>query len=71
MLTFDDAKQRVKTAWPNYVIAPEGYDVGSGWIVLLLPETAGGRIPLVSKDSGEIKWISSYSPEYRQDRPVS
>lgn len=70
MITFDDARRTVAQRWPDYTVAPYGYEVDAGWIVLLLPATAGGRLPLVAKSDGSVRWINSFAPEYDQNQPV-
>ena len=70
MITFAEARQRAATRWPDYEIARRGYETDTSWILLLLPETAGGRIPLVSKRTGTIRWINEDSDEYAQQHPV-
>jgi hypothetical protein len=70
MITFDDARDIVAAEWRDYVIAPYGYETDTYWILLLLPETAGGRIPLVSKSTGKITWINEDDDRYTQQRPV-
>lgn len=68
--TFDDARQILAQAWPDYDIAAYGYETDENWILLLLPERAGGRVPLVDKQTGTIRWVSAFSDEYSQERPV-
>ncbi len=70
MYTFDQARQLVQKRWPEYQVAARGYDGGDDWILLLLPETIGGRIPLVSKATGALSWINENSDRYDQSRPV-
>ena len=70
METFEQAQQAVQTAWPDYDVAPYGYDGDDDWLVLLLPETAGGRVAAVSKDDGAIRWINENAGEYNQELPV-
>lgn len=69
-MTFDEARAAVKSEWPDYDLAPYGYETDAEWLVLLLPETAGGRIAAVSKGSGTIRWINENAPDYSQERPV-
>lgn len=70
MLSFEQARQLVARAWPDYRIAPYGFETAADWLLILLPETAGGRIPAVSKTSGTIRWINENSDAYDQQRPV-
>lgn len=70
MITFADARQRVASRWPDYEIAQRGYETDAYWILLLLPETAGGRIPIVAKRGGAVRWINENSDEYSQERPI-
>lgn len=70
MTTFDEARQAVRVAWPDYDVAPYGYEGATDWFVLLLPETMGGRIAAVSKVTGTIKWINENADEFTQERPV-
>ena len=70
MITFVDARQRVANRWPDYEIAQRGYETDAHWILLLLPETVGGRIPIVAKRGGAIRWINEDADEYSQERPV-
>lgn len=70
MLSFEEARQVVEGRWPDYEVAPFGYEGDSDWLLILLPETAGGRVPAVSKTTGAVKWIGAYSDEYTQERPA-
>lgn len=70
MVTFEEARQAVSAAWPDYDIAPYGYETNDSWLVLLLPETTGGRVAAVSKSEGSIRWINENDDEYTQQRPV-
>jgi len=70
MLTFAEARRVVAAGWPDYSVAPYGYETDTDWLLLLLPETAGGRIAAVSKATGVIRWINETSGEYTQERPV-
>jgi len=70
VVTFDEARQTVAAGWPDYRIAPYGFETGKDWLLILLPETAGGRIPAVSKATGAVTWINENSDRYRPDRPV-
>lgn len=70
MVTFDQAKATVAEQWPNYELAPYGYEDDEYWFLILLPFTAGGRIPAVSKATGEITWINENADIYTQERLV-
>lgn len=70
MITFDGARQAVQSAWPDYDIAPYGYESDNDWFVLLLPETLGGRIAAVSKLTGAIRWTNENAAEYTEERLV-
>jgi hypothetical protein len=70
MLTFDEARRSVAASWPDYRVAPYGYETPTEWLLILLPETAGGRIPVVSKANGTIRWINENSDAYTQRHPV-
>lgn len=69
-VSFDQARASVAAHWPDYKIAPYGFETTVDWLLILLPETAGGRIPAVSKASGAIRWINENSDAYDQQRPV-
>lgn len=69
-VSFDDARSAVASAWPDYRVAPYGYETDTAWLMILLPETSGGRIPVVSKRTGAIAWINENADEYTQERPV-
>ena len=69
-VTFDEARAVVKAGWPDYRIATYGYETPADWLLLLLPETAGGRIPAVAKATGAIRWINENSDDYSQQQPV-
>lgn len=69
-VSFDQARASVAKAWPEYRIAPYGFETNTDWLLILLPETAGGRIPAVSKTTGTIRWINENSDGYSQQRPV-
>lgn len=69
-MTFDEAVAVVKADWPDYELAPYGYETDADYLVLLLPLTAGGRIAAVAKSNGEVRWINENADEYIQDRPV-
>lgn len=68
--TFEQARRSVAFRWPDYDVAPYGYEGDSDWLLILLPETAGGRIPAVSKSTGTVRWINENADEYTQERPV-
>jgi hypothetical protein len=68
--TFEQARQAMRAAWPDYRVADYGYETDAEWLILLLPETAGGRIAAVSKDTGEITWINENAEIFSQERPV-
>jgi len=70
MITFEDARQVVAADWPDYDPAPWGFEGDEDWFVLLLPETTGGRIAAVDKESGELNWINENADEYTQERPA-
>lgn len=70
MITFEQARERVKRVRPEYVTSPAGYETDRNWLVLLLPARIGGLIAAVSKNNGSIRWIGAYAPEYDQSRPV-
>jgi len=70
MITFEDARQVVAADWPDYDLAPWGFEGDEDWFVLLLPETVGGRIAAVDKQSGELNWINENADEYTQERPA-
>lgn len=67
---FSQARQAVRSQWPDYDLAPNGYEDDAEWFVLLLPERAGGRIAAVSKTTGAIRWINENAAEFNQERPV-
>lgn len=69
-MTFEQARAKVASQWPDYKIAPYGYETATDWLLILLPETTGGRIPAVAKASGTIRWINENSAEYSQRHPV-
>lgn len=69
-VTFDEARAAVKAAWPDYRTAAYGYETPADWLLLLLPETAGGRVPAVAKDTGTVRWINENSDDYSQQSPV-
>lgn len=69
-VTFAQARHAVQTAWPDYDVASYGYEGDADWFVLLLPQTAGGRIAAVAKTTGVIRWINENAEEYNQDFPV-
>jgi hypothetical protein len=70
MITFEQARQAVEAAWPDYDIADYGYEGDADWFVLLRPDTVGGRFAAVSKTTGGIRWINENADEFAQDRPV-
>lgn len=70
-VTFDEARDIVEQAWPDYEVAEDGYDNDGHWLLILEPLTAGGRIPAVDKATGEITWINENSPLYTEEHPVS
>lgn len=70
MITFEQARELVGADWPDYELATYGYEGDADWFVFPFPETAGGRIAAVSKDTGAIRWINENADEYRQDSPV-
>jgi hypothetical protein len=70
MVTFEQARQSVEQAWPDYVVAPYGYEGDDDWFVLLLPTALGARIAAVSKATGTLRWINENADEYFEDQPV-
>lgn len=71
MITFEQALAAVERDWPDYELARHGFETDRHWLLVILPERMGGRIPAVVKATGVIEWVSAYSDEYREDRPVS
>lgn len=69
-VTFEQARQAVQAQWPDYDVATYGFEGDSDWFLVLLPPRAGGRVPAVSKATGALRWIHSYSPEYTEQQPV-
>ncbi len=70
MVTFEQARQTVLGKWPDYDIAPFGYEGEADWFVLLAPLTVGGRIAAIDKTTGKITWINENSDIYTQEFPV-
>jgi hypothetical protein len=70
-VTFPEAINTVATQWPDYNVADYGFDGGGEWFVLLLPETAGGRIAAVDKTSGAVRWTNENDNNYTEEHPVS
>jgi len=70
MITFEQARQTVQRRWPDYKIAPYGYEGHTDWFLVLSPETVGGRIPAVSKSTGAVRWINENADEYDQNALV-
>ena len=70
MTTFAQARHAVAARWPDYKVASYGYETATAWLLILLPETAGGRIPVVSKKTGAVRWINENADEYTQENPV-
>lgn len=69
-VSFDDARRSVLDESPEYEIAEYGFEGDDHWLLILLPETMGGRIAAVAKVTGEITWINENAAIYEQDRPV-
>jgi len=69
-VTFEQARQMVIDEWPDYTVAPTGYQDDEVWFVLLLPETAGGRIAVVDKTSGGLSWTNENDRRFTTQRPV-
>jgi len=69
-VTFEQARQAVAASWPDYDLAPYGFEGANAWFVLLLPETMGGRIAAVSKDVGDVNWINENADEYTEENLV-
>lgn len=70
MISFNEARRAVLSKWPDYKIAGHGYETDAHWLLVLLPETMGGRVPAVDKATGSISWINENSEMYAQDRLV-
>lgn len=70
MVIFEQARESVQGGWPDYDVAPYGYEGDADWLVFLLPETSGGRVAAVSKTAGTVRWINENADEYVEDRPV-
>lgn len=68
MITFDEALDLLRSRWPDYRFAPYGYETDDTWIALPRPETMGGHVASVSKASGAMRWITTYSSGYSQNR---
>lgn len=66
--TFDQARREVERR--DYDVAPYGYETDDEWLLVLLPERVGARVPAVSKRTGQLRWIHTHSPEYTEQRPV-
>ena len=71
MVTFAEARERIASDWPDYETATYGYESDESWLLVLLPVAAGGRIPAVSKTTGDIQWINENDDEYTQEHPVA
>lgn len=69
-VTFDQARQSVEARWPDYDIAPYGYETDTHWLLIPTPVTVGGRLPAVTKASGSVTWINENSDLYSQERRV-
>jgi hypothetical protein len=69
-MTFADARRTVLEQFPDYRIARWGYETDDLWLLIPLPETAGGRIAMVDKETGVIDWINENSDDYSQERPA-
>jgi len=69
-VTFEQARRTVLDQWPDYAVADYGYEDDEYWFLVLLPVTAGGRIPAVVKATGEITWINENAEIYTEERPV-
>lgn len=70
MISFEQARELVRSEAPDYKLAPYGYEGDADWFVFPYPETAGGRIAAVTKATGDIRWINENADEYREDRPA-
>lgn len=70
MITFGQARELVRAEAPDYKLATYGYEGDADWFVFPFPETAGGRIAAVGKDTGSIRWINENANEYNQNRPA-
>lgn len=70
MTTFTEARRAVERDWPDYDVADFGYETDSEWLLVLLPQRAGARVPAVSKRTGKLRWLHTFSPEYTEERPV-
>lgn len=69
-VSFDEARQLVQGEWPDYKLADYGYEDDERWFLVLLPETMGGRIPVVAKATGDVTWINENAAFYSRERPV-
>jgi len=69
-VNFDEAVRSVQGDWPDYRVAEYGYESDDHWFLVLLPETTGGRIPAVAKDTGAVTWINENAEIYTQENPV-
>lgn len=70
MVTFEQAREKVKGRFPDYSVADYGYEGDDHWFLILLPERMGGRIPAVAKADGAVTWINENAAIYTQERPV-
>lgn len=70
MVTFEQARLVVEQQWPDYVVATYGFETDSDWLLVLLPETSGGRVPVVAKRTGVLRWTSTYANDYSEERPI-
>lgn len=70
MIAFEEAVTVVSQQWPDYDIAPYGYETNADWLLLPRPVTTGGRVAAVNKDNGAVRWINETSDAYDQSRPV-
>lgn len=70
MITFDQARESVRSAWPDYDLATYGFETDEFWLLTLLPITADARVPAVRKGDGELVWMTAYDPRYDESRPV-
>lgn len=70
MITFEQARRIVEADTPGGQTELYGYESPKRWFPVIAPETTGGRVPGVDKNTGAITWMDAFSEEYRESAVV-
>jgi hypothetical protein len=67
MIDFAEARKIVEATIPGGgATADHGYEDDTYWFPIIEPQRIGGRVPAVTKDRGELVWMSSVDDRFSE-----